>query len=63
MLRVVLLASLALAGCSPPPKSPPIQMASAPTSSDPELLETFFGAGDQRAISPVIRCGVRCVAR
>jgi len=62
MLRVVLLASVALAGCSPPP-SPPIQIASASTSSDPALLEAFFGAGGQRAISPVIRCGVRCQAR
>ena len=62
MLRVVLLASLALAGCSPPP-APPIQMASAPTTSDPALLQAFFGTGDRRAISPVIRCGVRCAAR
>ena len=58
MRRLILPALLALAGCatSPPPA---IQLAS---SSDPALMESFFGAGSQRAISPVIRCPVRCQA-
>lgn len=57
MRRLILPALLALAGCaaSPPPA---IQLASR--SSDPALMESFFGAGALRAISPVIRCPVRC---
>ena len=57
MRRLILTALLALAGCatSPPPA---IQLASR--STDRALMESFFGAGPQRAISPVIRCPVRC---
>jgi hypothetical protein len=30
--------------------------------NDPALLAAFFGEGDQRSVSRVIRCGVRCAA-
>ena len=60
MLRFILPGLVALAGCAAPPASPPMQIASALTSSDPTLMAAFFGPGGHRAISPVIRCPVRC---
>ena len=57
MRRLILLALFTLAGCA---TSPPPAIQLATRGSDPALMESFFGAGLQRAISPVIRCGVRC---
>ena len=59
MSRFILPAILLLAGCATS-AAPPTQLASATPSSDPALMEMFFGAGGHRAISPVIRCPVRC---
>jgi len=59
-MRWVVLTGLALAGCAPPAEVPPSQVISAARVNDPALLATFFGDGGQRAVSPVIRCAVRC---
>jgi hypothetical protein len=62
MLRPLLLV-LALAGCAAVEPTPPVQVSSAARSNDPALMAAFFGEGQQRGVSPVIRCGIRCVAR
>ena len=63
MLRIILPALLALAGCATPAPSP-VQIASTTSSrTDPALMQAFFGTGSQRIVSPVIRCPVRCQAR
>lgn len=61
-MRWVLWAGLVLAGCAAPEQAPPAQVMSAARVNDPALMAAFFGAGGQRAVSPVIRCGVRCGA-
>ena len=61
MFRIVLPVLLAVAGCAAPPQEPTLQVASASAAAnDPALMAIFFGAGTHRAISPVIRCPVRC---
>lgn len=59
-MRLVLWIGLVLAGCAMPAEAPPAPVLSAARLNDPALLATFFGDGGQRAVSPVIRCAVRC---
>ncbi|MCC6719186.1 MAG: hypothetical protein IT555_14985 [Acetobacteraceae bacterium] len=60
MARLLLPVLLILAGCTPPPAPPPVHLASVTPDIDPALMDIFFGPGQHRAISPVIRCPVRC---
>ena len=61
-MRWVLWAGLVLAGCAAPVEAPPVPANNAARVNDRALLAAFFGEGGLRAVSPVIRCGVRCGA-
>lgn len=56
MTRLILPALLALGACAAQPPAP----QAGPRTTDAALLQAFFGAGEQRPVSPVIRCATRC---
>lgn len=60
MRWMVWTAMLLSAGCAALAEDRPVQVTGVARGSDPALIEAFFGPDGLRALSPTIRCGVRC---